>query len=888
MRYLGGYRVVLFPKYSDDAVEGDSVTENLFAQAALWNALQLLVVSEHRLSAELRLASDAGRGSISVYVLILCLEQFDRAEDMLALVLQMLPKEYLWERLDGAELGLVTDPQPPAGAEWRVARIQRRLQYTDLPSVLQPEDAAGGAPAGVKALFPLDPLEDERMRHLPEDPAEFLSDELTQYCLPLLGPMEPFPSDRRQLFEELQACAPAVISIAIHPFDDAALEEDRQVATRFRYCLGYIGSALANSGFAHVESLHRVYDRYFLNRGSICISSVRVAALNASRTVAVAHQMCAWIGGMKAFAVFEPTRGFDSIATVLVDPHLEVPPHDDAERWLKVTEAVLKRLSKERVAAPEDPRYARYLARLPHVYAIDEAADLLRLPFGRQAGLPGLETRMLPPFRPASQRYEPITREAAQYLPAPLDRIRIGRINPSSAAAAAATSDEGLHWHSIPIADLCKHALIVGSTGSGKTVTTMFLMRELLRLEIPFLVVEPVKTEYYDALRAIEGQAVQRYRFEGTPAGVPANDFLVFDPLRLQNGVTVARHVSYMKSCFEAAFPMEPWQALFLENALLEYYLNDEKAGGCGLNLALFTRGSEDTVRVADKAVYPSFATFKTFLLDYFLPKEFARPSSPAPGDRVEEFRQIFRRRFDNLAQGPLGKAFETADRYTRRDPKKYFAPFGYLLGKPTVVELDGIPDGEQKALVMAFLLSFLYERRQAADLAIRERPLGGRSTPVRSVEHVLVIEEAHRLLANPGAGRRGEMAGQDSRSKAVSLFVDMLAEIRAFRQGLVIVEQIPTKLVPEAVKNTNLKIMLRLTSADDRDYLGAAMSFNEEQKRFVNTLRAERGKHVQFVAFDENVDQPILLSLPLRAPSANGKSWLFDEYFPSEQPAEA
>ena len=87
---------------------------------------------------------------------------------------------------------------------------------------------------------------------------------------------------------------------------------------------------------------------------------------------------------------------------------------------------------------------------------------------------------------------------------------------------------------------------------------------------------------------------------------------------------------------------------------------------------------------------------------------------------------------------------------------------------------------------------------------------------------------------------------------------LDMLAEIRAFGQGICIVEQIPTKIVAEAVKNTNLKIMLRLTSKDDRDFLGEAMNFNEEQKRFVTNL-----KPGQFVAFEQNVDQPLLLTLP-------------------------
>ena len=173
----------------------------------------------------------------------------------------------------------------------------------------------------------------------------------------------------------------------------------------------------------------------------------------------------------------------------------------------------------------------------------------------------------------------------------------------------------------------------------------------------------------------------------------------------------------------------------------------------------------------------------------------------------------------------------------------------------------------------MAFLMTFLYERRQVNDMLAREE---GRE-PDQKLRHVMVIEEAHRLLANPRQSPWRERR-DGPRAKAVALFVDMLAEIRAFGQGLVIVEQIPTKLVPEAIKNTNLKVMLRLTARDDRDYLGEAMNFNEDQKRFVNTLRAERGQQVQYVAFDENVDQPVLLSMPLR-PLSPADS-LFDEYF--------
>ncbi len=50
----------------------------------------------------------------------------------------------------------------------------------------------------------------------------------------------------------------------------------------------------------------------------------------------------------------------------------------------------------------------------------------------------------------------------------------------------------------LPLADLNKHALVVGITGSGKTNTIFHLLQQLQRLNppIPFLVIEPAKREY--------------------------------------------------------------------------------------------------------------------------------------------------------------------------------------------------------------------------------------------------------------------------------------------------------------------------------------------------------------------------------------------------------
>jgi hypothetical protein len=438
-------------------------------------------------------------------------------------------------------------------------------------------------------------------------------------------------------------------------------------------------------------------------------------------------------------------------------------------------------------------------------------------------------------------------------------RVRIGMIptQPVVSERLGWKEPNNFHWHSIELDDLTKHALVVGSTGSGKTLTTLSMLGEIARNKIPFLVIEPVKTEYFARIRESDS-SVQRFNFDGED-GFMHPDFLPFDPMRLQDGVTVARHVSYLKSCFEAAFPMEPFLSLILENGIRSYYTSPSDEGGCGLSL--FDLGGIDAHSIRDERdIYPSLTTFARFFCGFGISSNvsFVDRAFPDKSEKAAEFVSMFKRRFENLLGGVLGEASRKADTFFGANLED-FELFTQTFSRNTVIELDAIPDPEQKSLTMAFLLTFLFEKRQAEGLHAIKTGRAGKTV----LRHFIVIEEAHRLLTSAG-GRSNEYSGQDSKAKAVSLFVDMLAEIRSFGQGLAIVEQIPTKIATEVVKNTNLKIMLRLTSKDDRDYLGAAMNFNEEQKKFVTGLRANEETGIQFVVFDESVDQPILLTLPL------------------------
>lgn len=58
MRYLGGLHITLCPRYVGESGK-DAAAQNLFAQAAFWNALHILIVSDRSISVELRLFSNS-------------------------------------------------------------------------------------------------------------------------------------------------------------------------------------------------------------------------------------------------------------------------------------------------------------------------------------------------------------------------------------------------------------------------------------------------------------------------------------------------------------------------------------------------------------------------------------------------------------------------------------------------------------------------------------------------------------------------------------------------------------------------------------------------------------------------------------------------------------
>ena len=187
---------------------------------------------------------------------------------------------------------------------------------------------------------------------------------------------------------------------------------------------------------------------------------------------------------------------------------------------------------------------------------------------------------------------------------------------------------------------------------------------------------------------------------------------------------------------------------------------------------------------------------------------------------------------------------------------------FGKLLRTNAVLEIEDVGDDSDKAFLMGTVLIRLAEHLRMANRAKPSGPGGlggvvppGASTPA-TLRHLTVIEEAHRLLRRPETAGSGAPGG--AAAHAVEMFAGLLAEIRAYGEGLIIAEQIPDRLIQDVIKNTAVKITHRLPAADDRDAVGATMNMTQAQNRFLVTLQPGEA-----AVFTDGMDFPLLAQMP-------------------------
>ena len=376
----------------------------------------------------------------------------------------------------------------------------------------------------------------------------------------------------------------------------------------------------------------------------------------------------------------------------------------------------------------------------------------------------------------------------------------------------------------LDVKSLASHCFVTGSTGSGKSNTTFCLLSELIKEDnkIPFLVIEPAKGEY-------------KYEFCNLPGinifctNVSIGRFFKINPFRFNPGIHILEHLDRLIEIFNTCWEMYAAMPAILKDAIEKTY---EKKGWDLLN----------SVYVKDGI--PQYPTFKDLLAELPLIINQSGYSSDTKGDYIGALVT----RVNSLTNGIIGQIFcDSSD-----------IPDEVLFDQNTIVDLSRIGSSETKSLIMGILVLKLTEHRMSDTEKM--------NVPLR---HVTVLEEAHNLLKNT---RNSASPASAVVSKSVEMICNSIAEVRAYGEGFILVDQSPTAVDIAAIKNTNTKIIMRLPEMSDCETVGRSVSLNEDQIKELSRLKTGIA-----VVMQNNWSEAVLSKINLHSGAYSGQPSIVD-----------
>jgi uncharacterized protein len=220
-----------------------------------------------------------------------------------------------------------------------------------------------------------------------------------------------------------------------------------------------------------------------------------------------------------------------------------------------------------------------------------KAADPLgesRAPFPATAGvlaaLTGLPRLEVPGLRVVDAGHFDLTSETGDATGAAEPP---GQAGPAGRARAPAGAlglgmildglDRPVGEFAVPLPTLNRHALVTGATGAGKSQTVRHLLEQLAAAGLPWLVIEPVKSEYPAVAGRLAGPAGAAGPGPGAavtvinPADPAAIPFSV-NPLAPEPGYPVQAHIDMVRALFLAAFDADEPFPQIMAQALQRVY----------------------------------------------------------------------------------------------------------------------------------------------------------------------------------------------------------------------------------------------------------------------------------------------------------------------------
>ncbi len=324
---------------------------------------------------------------------------------------------------------------------------------------------------------------------------------------------------------------------------------------------------------------------------------------------------------------------------------------------------------------------------------------------------------------------------------------------------------------------LTAHTFVTGSTGAGKTNVILQLLNKANEDNVHFLVIEPAKGEYKNEIGGI-------CKVYGTNPRL--SELIKLNPFSFPSNISVFEHIDRLVEILNACWPMYAAMPAVLKDAIERAYRN---------------KGWDLESVYNDNKLFPTFYDVMETLPDVINDSEY---SADTKGDYIGSLVT----RVKSMTNGLNGTILCSEEETKVED----------LFEQNVIVDLSRVSASETKALLMGVLVMKLQEYR----IDQEENAFS------KNLRHLTVLEEAHNLLRKTSFQQSSETA--NLQGKSVEMITNSIAEMRAYGEGFIIVDQAPGLLDEAVIRNTNTKISLRLPDKDDRELVGKAAALTDVQ----------------------------------------------------------
>ncbi len=373
------------------------------------------------------------------------------------------------------------------------------------------------------------------------------------------------------------------------------------------------------------------------------------------------------------------------------------------------------------------------------VVKLSDAGDGAQVPFAATAGtlaaLTGLPRAEVPGVRLLEPSYFDVTSETRATRAIDLGEILDGQ-------------DRPVGRFRVPLGSLNRHALVAGATGSGKSQTVRHMLEQLTRAGIPWLAIEPVKSEYAVMAGRIAGIGEVTVINPADPGAVP----LSVNPLAPEPGYPVQAHIDMVRALFLAAFAADEPFPQIMSQALQRVY------AACGWD----TVTGAGVPGAPAGPVIPTLAQLQRAAVEVIDDVGYGR-------ELRADVRGFVDVRLRSLRIGSAGRFFEGG----------HPADIGELLRRNVVLAIEDVANDEDKAFLIGTLIirivEYLRLRARRGSPGVGERP-----EPIRNGTFPGMVSRGGVIRdgAFPGGAGRDEVArdggspdeggrGEDSRDGA-------------------------------------------------------------------------------------------------------------------------